>query len=98
MTPATTVATRMIDSSAYQVNGTKERVDFPRAVLERIEPHSHRVEQRQVEVRKRRRLVVLDMTSAAHLAGCPACDNDGQVHVIVNVGIAHAAAVEVERI
>ena len=55
------------------------------------------VEQRQVQVGQRRRLGVPDVPAAAHSAGRAAGDDDRQVHVIVDVGIAHAAAVQIKR-
>src|SRR5688572_4440720 len=55
-------------SSPRQPDRAVERVYFSGAVLERIEPHADGVEQREVQVRERSRLVVLDVPSSAHFA------------------------------
>src|SRR5262245_29944501 len=73
---------------------SQQLVDFSLAVRELVQPYANLVEQREVQVREWRWFGVLDVPPALHLSGAAAGDDDRQVDVIVNVRIAHAAAVE----
>src|ERR1017187_10389880 len=75
----------------------EQLIDLAAAVGEGVEADSHLFEQREVEVGERRRLLLADVAPAPHLAGRAAGDEDRQVRMVVEVGVAHAAAVEVER-
>src|SRR5437763_13492845 len=88
---------RHLLSSACEANWTEQRVDLASAVGERIETNADSVEQGQVQIRERRRLDVLDVAAAANLPGSAAGDDNRQVYVVVNVGITHAAAVQIQR-
>src|SRR5213078_4162061 len=68
------------------------------AVGKRVEVDADFVEERQVEVGERSRLVILDVTPALHPACRAADDKDRQVRVVMDVGIADAAAVKVKRL
>ena len=59
--------------------------------------HSHLVQQGQMQVRERCRFLVPDVPRAFEPAGRAAGDHDREIDVIVNVGIAHAAAVQKQR-
>ena len=60
--------------------------------------NANAIEQREVQVGQRRSLLVPDVPAALQ-AGCgAACDQDRKVFVIVKAGIAHAAAVQVDRV
>src|SRR5437764_13823466 len=84
-------------SSACEADWAEQRVDLAGAVGERIETNADSVEQRQVQIRQRRRLDILDVPAAANLPGSAAGDDDRQVDMVVNVGITHAAAVQIQR-
>ena len=75
----------------------KQLIHLAPAVGERVEPDAHLVEQRQVQVGQRRRLGEADVAAASHSARGAAGDEDRQVVVVVQVGVAHAAAVQEER-
>ena len=64
----------------------------------RVQMHAHLVEQRQVEIRQRRRILESDVPAALEARASPAGHHDRQVRVIVDVGIAHAAAQQIERV
>src|SRR5262249_34697526 len=88
-------------AEAYAPRTPSEReqfVDRTLAVGELIEPRAELLEQRQMQVRERRRLRILNVAAALHLSGAAAGDDDRQVDVIVDVRIAHTAAVEHHRV
>ena len=60
--------------------------------------HADLVQQRQVQVGERRRVVEADVPSTLELRAAAARDHDRQVRVIVDVGVAHAAAQQVQRV
>src|SRR5262249_54121673 len=76
----------------------KQLIPLPLAIAERVKPHSHFVEQRQVQVGQRRRFGEADVPAALHLPGGAAGDEDRKVVVGMPVGVAHAAAVQQERV
>src|SRR5262249_33817349 len=59
-------------------------VDLALPVGKLVEPHPDLLEHRQVQVRQRRRLRVLDMTSTLDPARATAGDDDRQVDVIMD--------------
>src|SRR4030095_15862775 len=75
----------------------KQLIHFAIAIGERVEMDADLVEQRQVEIGQGGRLGVFDVTPAFQSAGGATGDKDRQVCVVMHVGIANAAAVEVER-
>src|SRR5262245_54608023 len=72
--------------------------DFSSAVHERIHVHSNPIEQREVEVGQRRSLFIPYVPPALQTGSRSARDKDGKVIVIVKAGIAHAAAVQINRV
>src|SRR5262249_44073927 len=64
---------------------SQQLIDRAFAVGERIHADPCALEQRQVEVRERRRLGVLDVAASLDAPRGAACNDDRQVHVIVNV-------------
>ena len=53
------------------------------------------VQQREVQIRQRRRFRVADVLAAAHAARRPAGNEDRQVGVVMYVRVPHPASVEV---
>ena len=75
----------------------KQPIHLAFAVGKRVEVDAGFVEQRQVEIGERGRFGELDVTPASHSAGRATGDQDRQVRMVMDVGIADAAAVEIER-
>src|SRR5439155_2006515 len=75
----------------------RQFVNFAVAVGERVEVDANLVEQRQVEIGQRSRFVILDVTPALHPACRATGDQDRQVRVVMDVRIAYATAVKIER-
>src|SRR5579883_214013 len=75
----------------------KQFIHLPPAVAKRVETHAHFVEQCKVQVGQRRRFREVNVPAALHLARGPAGDKDRQIVVVVPVGVAHAAAIQEER-
>src|SRR5690349_11857472 len=80
-------------SRVSQRHRLHEFVDLAFAVGELIDSHTSLIQQREMQVRKRRRLGVADVTSANLATG----HENGQVQVIVHVRVAHAASIKDER-
>src|SRR3954466_4706431 len=76
----------------------KKLIHLPLAVSKRFQMNSRFVQKRQVQVRQWGRLRVSDMPSAFHPGCAAASDEDRQICVVMNVGIADAAAVKVKRV
>src|SRR5690606_34580132 len=76
----------------------RELFDATGAVGERIERYADFVEQGEVKIGQRHRLVVLDVLAALKASTRAAGDNDGQIDVIVHVGVAHTAAAKQSRV
>ena len=55
------------------------------------------VEQRHMEICQWSRLVIFDVTGSLHLSSSAACNDNRQPGMVVAVGIAHAASVEIKR-
>src|SRR5947209_20443304 len=87
---------RGICATASQGKRLQQLRNFAGAVGERIEAHSGPVEQRQVQIRERRRLRVFYVASS--LSSAATGDQDREVGVIVLVAVAHPAAVKVNRV
>src|SRR4029453_12687690 len=66
--------------------------NLPAAVGERVEPYAHLLEQRQMKIGERCRLLVSDVPCPFLLAGPAPGQDDREVGVIVDVGVSHAAA------
>src|SRR5262245_7219659 len=77
---------------------TEQCIDPACAVGESVQPDADSIEQRQVQIRQRRGRGEPEVATATRLAAATAGYQDGQVHMIVHVRIAHAAAVEDERV
>src|ERR1051325_12119549 len=77
---------------------SEEFVHFALAGGEGIEMDAGFVEHREIEIREGRWFGVAKMAAAAHAAGSAARDDDRQIGVIMNVGVAHAAAIKIERV
>src|SRR5262245_28892368 len=78
-TPMPAAASRVFRDDAISVlppRRLKQLVHLPLAVAERVEPHAHLVEQRQVEVGQGRRFGKADVAAALHLAGGAAGDEN----------------------
>src|SRR5687768_14587037 len=75
----------------------QQLINLPLAVGERVEADTGPFEQREVQIRQRRGLRVLQVTGALEPVGATPGDQDRQVHMIVDVGIAHPAPVQIER-
>src|SRR5262245_58088257 len=78
------------------VSESQQLIDFASAVGEGVHVDTDFFEQREMEICQRPRLGVLDVTGAFDRARTAAGDKDRQVHVIVHVGIAHSAAVQID--
>src|SRR5881394_1135597 len=76
----------------------KQIVHLPFAIAECVEAHADFVEEREVKVGQRRGLRELEVSSAFHPAGGASSHEDGEVGMVVDVRVAHAAAVKVERV
>src|SRR4030095_8911262 len=84
---------------------TTERLDIERleigdaagAVYEAIPTHADFFEARPMEIRQRRRVLVSDVAATLEPRASSTRDDNRQVRVIVDVGIAHAAAEQIER-
>src|SRR5919108_3568159 len=74
------------------VQRLQELLNLTRTVDEAVELHAAFVEQRQVKIRERRLLFVLDVASAAQPSGATAGHDNRQVRMIVDIRIAHPAA------
>ena len=72
-------------------------VDFAIAVSEGVETDADFFEECQVKVGERRGLGVLNVAASFELARRAAGDQDRQVDMVVDVGVAHAAAIEQEH-
>src|SRR6186713_2397742 len=72
--------------------------DATGAVHEAVQMHADFVEQRQMEIRQRCRVLVSDVATALEPRASSTRDHDRQIRVIVNVGIPHAAAEQIERV
>src|SRR2546423_15452896 len=72
-------------------------IHFAAAIGKRLKLNSGFVEQRQMEIGQRRRFGVLDMASAFHSSSQPARDQDWEIGMVVDVGIADPAAIKVKR-
>src|SRR6266516_1867257 len=75
----------------------EQLLDLALAVCESVEMHPCHIEQRQVKIGQRRRFRILDVTPSLDPACSAAGDKDRQVYVVMLVGIAHAAAIQVGR-
>src|SRR4051812_3658804 len=71
-------------------------IDLTLTIGKRVHPHTDALEQRQVEIRQRRGFRVLDVPPACNTGGAAPGDQNREIYVIVDVGIAHAAAVEIQ--
>ena len=71
-------------------------VEFSVAVGELVERNADLVEQREMQIRERRRVLVANVTPTFHSPRRPPRNNDRQVRVIMKVGVAHAAAIKEE--
>src|SRR4051812_30757956 len=76
----------------------KQFINLPLAVGKGIHADTDTLEQRHVQIGERRGLGILDVPSALDAGSSATRDEDREVHVIVNVGVAHAAAIEVQRV
>ena len=72
----------------------KQLIHLPVAIGKGIEVDAHFIEQGQMQVGQRGRLRVLEVAIAFHAEGRAARDEDRQVRVVVDVGIADATAVK----
>jgi hypothetical protein len=77
--------TRVHSTSHWQ--WAEQLVDLAVTVGERFKLYAHLLEKRQVKVGQRRRLLVANVPSATHLTCSAASNNDGEIRVIVHVGI-----------
>src|SRR5678816_908687 len=66
-------------------------------VREALEMNAHFVEQCQVKISEWRRPRVFDVTASLHSDCRTTCQKNGQVRVIVDIGVADAAPVKIER-
>src|SRR5262245_40712298 len=73
-------------------------LDLPGAVHERILTDPDEIEQSEVEVSQVRSFFELDMPAALQASCSAARYQDRQVFMIVEAGVAHAAAVQVDRV
>ena len=63
------------------------------AIAKRFHGHAGFVQQRQMNIGQRCRFLELDMAISLVAACGAAGDDDGEVNVVVDVGVAHAAAI-----
>src|SRR5215203_5422434 len=93
----TTPAQMMSASPALNIERLEIR-HASSAIDEDVQMHADLVEQRQMKVCQRRRVLVSDVAAALEPRASSTSDDDRQVRVIVNVGISHAAAEQIERV
>src|SRR5688572_11592910 len=93
--PATTISAAM--ASLLYIERLEIR-HASSAIDEGVQMHADLVEQRQMKVRQRRRVLVSDVAAALEPRASSTSDDDRQVRVIVDVGISHAAAEQIERV
>ena len=77
---------------------TTQLLDLALAVGEGVETDADFFEQREVEIGQRRGFGIFDVTAALDPAGAAAGDDNRQIDVVVHVRIAHAAAVQNQRV
>src|SRR5256885_819544 len=68
------------------------------AVAEFIQTYADPVQQREVEVRQRRAVLVRDVAATTQSGRRAARDQDGKIFVVVHAGVAHPAAIQVDRV
>src|SRR5262245_58483889 len=77
---------------------SKEVLNLPGAVHERIQMHPHTIEQRVMEVGEVRSLLVANVPAALQARHGSACDQNRQVFVIVSTRIPDAASVQINGV
>src|SRR2546428_1866638 len=76
---------------------TRQKIELAGAVTEPLQVHTELVHQAQRQIRQRGALRVFEVTIALHLLVAPADDNHRDIEVVVGVAVAHAAAIEHDR-
>jgi hypothetical protein len=84
--------------SLGEVDAVEEVFDFAGAVDEGVEVDADAVEQGEMEIGEVGGFFVAEVAAAFEPAGGAAGDEDGKVFVVVEAGVAHAAAVEVDGV
>src|ERR1043166_2118741 len=72
----------------------EQAIDLAGAVSKMLDSDARFVEQREMQVCERGRLVKSNVASAFQTVDRASSNQDGEIHMIVNVWIAHAAAVQ----
>ena len=86
------------DRTSSNAQRFEQRVHLAVAVAELVEADAYLIEQCEMKVGQRRGFVETDVPSALHAAGSAPGHDDREVRVVVHVRVAHAAAVEVQRV
>src|SRR5262245_52267956 len=77
---------------------SKEVLQLPGAVHERIQMHPHTIEQREMEVGEVRSLLVPNVSAALQARHCATCDQNREVFVIVSARIPNAASIQINGV
>ena len=80
------------------MDGASSDGDFAVAVAEFLDLHSRFIEEGEVEIGEWGGFVKADVAAAFHRSGGATGDDDGEVLVVVDVGVSHAAAIHDEGV